>query len=294
MTRFFLIGFLSVLLMSAATQAAAVSVDGDLATQSSTAEESLSNEVRWYQVELLIFKQRPISTEVNETWPKDITLSYPDNWDTLKTPDEYQALYQKKSFVNTPFILLDKKYFQLSSLKNKLQINRNDILFHGAWRQSLKQNLEQKGGPDSTSLLIRGGASFDEHTELEGSISLSLLRYLHVDTNLWLTRFAPQNNIPVPATEVEAENTDQASVINWPELPVFPLLKTKVVETASSTDITPVMAEKKYQVEEIVINKQSRRMRSYETHYIDHPKFGILIRLIPLDSNSLLPIPPKK
>jgi len=316
MTRLFFVSILLLLMSSIPSQAATAASDDDFSSQTAGPEESAVNEVRWYQVELLIYKQKSVSTEINEIWPKDITLSYPDNWDTLKTPSEYEELYQKKSVVNTPFILLDKKQFQFSGVEKKLQANRNEILFHGAWRQSLTQNLDQKAENPQTPILIHGGNTFDDHMELEGSITLSLQRYLHVDTNLWLTRFVPVKVSPAtPATPAvtPAPVADGAAAsipppaLNWPELPAFPLLKPMnsstttatiaVTTTAQDTSAakpteTPVV-EKKFQVDEIALNKQSRRMRSYETHYIDHPKFGILIRMTPLDTNTMLPIPPK-
>lgn len=287
-----LASWLSPFIYSMEIQAADAQNDKVFSSQSTGAEESTINEVRWYQIELLIYKQRPVSTEIAELWPKDIVLTYPDNWDSLKTPDQYQTLYQKKSVVNTPFILLDKKQFQFSSLERKLQLNRNNILFHGAWRQSLTQNLDPNADTKITPILIQGGDHFDDHYELEGSITLSLLRYLHVDTNLWLTHF-------VPITSVKSEAAVDSSSAKWPELPAFPLVMTRDNST-NTNSTTPVDAtipaavvEKKYQVDEIALNRQSRRMRSYETHYIDHPKFGILIRMIPLDTNTMLPIPPK-
>ena len=302
MTKQLLTVFLSALLFGVAAQAAAPVQDSSIKTQATLTEESSVNEVRWYQVELLIFKQRPISTEIDEIWPKDIVLSYPDNWETLKSPDDYQAIYQKKSAVNTPFILLDKKNYQFAGIKSKLQTNRNDILFHAAWRQSLTQNIDKKNNNAPTSILIRGGQVFDGHAELEGSISLNLLRYLHIHTNLWLTHFVPATTKPTtetaaannPVTEnTVAENKDAAQVpaeVNWPELPMYPALKNQMLDDSSAPNTE--VPEKKYQIDEIVFNEQSRRMRSYETHYIDHPKFGILVRLIPLDKNTLQPIPP--
>jgi len=309
MNKYFLSGLLLLCLWNVSLQAATTTkAEDSISSASTVAEESTVSEVRWYQIELLIFKQKPLSTEIAELWPRDIVLNYPENWDSLKTPDEYQAMYQKKSVVNTPFILLDKKQFQFSGIEKKLQINRNDILFHGAWRQSLTQNLDQKGETQFTPILIRGGEHFDDHTELEGSITLSLLRYLHVDTNLWLTRFAPVSVTATsnpPASTSAATDTKAAPLpVNWPELPTYPLLAavtaTSNPQTVPADGSSPAannpnaVPEKKYQVDEIALNKQSRRMRSYETHYIDHPKFGILIRMTPLDTNTMLPLPPKK
>lgn len=305
MTKLLLSIILSTLALCVDTQAASPLQDSSIKTQSTLSEESTTNEVRWYQVELLIFKQRPISTEIDELWPKDITLSYPDNWETLKTPDQYQALYQKSPLVNTPFILIDKKLLQLAPVKSRLQTNRNEILFHGAWRQSLTQNLDKKNDNATTTILIRGGKTFDDHTELEGSVSLSLLRYLHIDSNLWLTSFVPTGSQPVTGPTAKNESAEQtlvetpvaetAVIETWPALPIYPTMKNKTAMDAASLDVNidnpapPV--EKKYQVDSIVVNQQSRRMRSYEIHYLDHPKFGILVSFVPLDKTTFQPIP---
>lgn len=287
MNRLFPAIFLSALLFGAATHAAPPLQDSNVSTQATLTEESSVNEARWYQVELLIFKQRPVAVEIAEIWPRDIILSYPDNWETLKSADDYQTLYQKKTSVNTPFILLDKKNSQFATIKSNLQTNRNTILFHAIWRQSLTQNLDKKNNNAPTSILIRGGQVFDGHSELEGSISLNLLRYLHIQTNLWLAHF-----VPVAENSSEKKDGEQTPVeVSWPELPIYPTLKNKMTLDDTAAIDTPA-EEKKYQIDEIVLNQQSRRMRSYETHYIDHPKFGILIRLVPLDKTTFQPIPP--
>jgi hypothetical protein len=92
---------------------------------------------------------------------------------------------------------------------------------------------------------------------------------------------------PLPAVD---ENTAVIPEEKWPDLPIYPLLRSTAT---TGTDENPA-PENKYQVDEVVLNNQSRRMRSYETHYIDHPRFGILIRFVPLDTNTLQPIPPQK
>ena len=57
------------------------------------------------------------------------------------------------------------------------------LLFHNAWRQPF---YSQEQAP---ALVITGGDLYEDHYELEGTISLSLSRYLHIHTNLWLTQF---------------------------------------------------------------------------------------------------------
>jgi len=99
----------------------------------------------------------------------------------------------------------------------------------------------------------------------------------------------------VEKPDAEVPVVEAPIVETWPALPMYPTMKLKMAADAASPDADGTnaapLAEKKYQVDSIVVNQQSRRMRSHEIHYIDHPKFGILVSLIPLDKNTLQPIP---
>jgi len=57
------------------------------------------------------------------------------------------------------------------------------VLFNETWRQPLFK------GNSAPSILILGGEQFGDHFELEGSIKISRSRYLHLQTNLWLSNF---------------------------------------------------------------------------------------------------------
>jgi hypothetical protein len=249
--------------------------DDDESSATSTAVEAVgTHEVRWYQVELLVFRQKKNASGIDEVWPKDISLAYPPEWETLKTPAEYEALTQKNATAGTPFVLLESNHFQLDGFARNLRANHNEILFHAAWKQPLTQHLDQKGEAKGTSLLINGGNRYDNHYELEGSVTLSLQRYLHIATNLWLSHF------------VQAANADNTT--DWPALPDNPLLKAETNGSDSS------VLTKQFVVDEIVTDRQTRRMRSHETHYLDHPKLGIAIRFTPLDASSSASAPRKK
>lgn len=244
---------------------------GNADTTDAAPEEDSVSDSRWYQVELMIYRQSTLGGEITELWSNELTLAYPDNWVLLQTPEQYSQMTGKKSAINTPFILLDKKQPVFTQLEKKLQLNRNDILFHSTWRQLLKRGKT----PDeevNPSILVKGGRKFDDRYELEGSVSLRLSRYLHFKTNLWVSRFIPASTEIIPT---------------WPALPSFP-----VAAANAQTGLAETLPQ--YQVDEIVLHQQSRRMRSYEVHYIDHPKIGMVIQLIPLDTNTMLPIPKNK
>src|SRR5690606_12758037 len=132
-----------------------------------------------------------------------IKLSYPNNWvelkETVETPDQspeeltpdeltrVEPIDAESAIPNTAqeaFILLPKSEQSLARHATALRRDsRFEVLFHEAWRQPI---TSLRNAP---AILIKGGAKFDEHTELEGSITLSLTRLLQINTHLWLTQF---------------------------------------------------------------------------------------------------------
>jgi len=204
--------------------------------------ESQIAEENWYQVELLIFKRVSTSedTQRQELWPRNITLSYPPRVQFLTDPNKpvdtkipevpdddvnrdtlaIQALENTSGQNSTPMINttnseidfnitdIEQPYVYLSEahgiIENVSQLTRrrdNKILFHQSWAQPMLAFDE------APAIIIRGGEFFGEHAELEGSITLSISRYLHIHTNLWLTDFEP--------------NYGQQPY-DWPALPTLP------------------------------------------------------------------------
>lgn len=149
------------------------------------------------------------------------------------------------------------------------------ILFHSAWRQPLEEKR------DAAPILVQGGRQFNEYNELEGYVRISVSRYLHIDTNLWLIDYAEA---------LEAEDlpwnraSDQLNSLFEDES------YNQAIPLGSSVENTPSFvleqAPAVYEPIHIVEFKQSRRMRSGELHYIDHPLMGILIRLTPYEDEE--------
>ncbi len=275
---------------------------------SSNQGKNIDDERRWYRVELIVFRQGGNPREQAEQWDTNIKLSYPLEWTTLVTalPDGLSETSGEDQAENTsaspnrsssimsvrenensnllsqaslhePLLLLPESELTLSEEARKLQRSNNyRVLFHGAWDQGM---LERNDGP---AILIEGGESFGEHKELEGSIQLKLQRYLHITTNLWITDFAT--------------NFGQEE-LNWPEIPTPPNKPQKRLTTLlddrsnnlwSQLETTDSQYDdlitSPYIIENIASIKVTRRMRSSELHYIDHPLAGILIQFTPIDS----------
>lgn len=103
-----------------------------------------------------------------------------------------------------------------------------DVVFHGRWQQP----VPARDAPQRILLPVQTINLSAQFTRLNGHIGITLGRYLHANTKLWLQ--------PDPATNAYAELNE------------------------------------------------SRRMRSNELHYIDHPLIGVLINIEPIDADPIL------
>jgi hypothetical protein len=267
-----------------------------------------------YQVEMIVFERT--SPPSAEAWPKNLELTYPQYWQRLfdpqqelerqrtaateahpgDMPDSFLQTLERESAerrqsdgtaalaIAEPASLPEFFAF-LPSEKRGLQKAREAldrsatlrVLFHEAWRQPFT-TLEK-----SPALILHGGHQYGAHYELQGYIHLGLSRFLHLQTNLWFTHFAP--------------NHGQVSE-HWPNLPEEPASLSSSDQAEAPPDHTPEMEatselepwegnyfadlpQEPYVVNQIVTLQQKRRLRSGELHYLDHPKLGILIRILP-------------
>ncbi len=289
----------------------------------------------WYQVEVTIFERLPGNQAGDtESWPKDVDLHYPADWQKLITQETAADLLAQlepvadlseestedflapESQTNPPAmepgtLVIDEtapqppapplRYFgaepefafvKLPEAERTLNettggISRDRtlrVLFHEAWRQPILARDK------ATSIIIRGGNEYQNHRELEGSIRLNISRYLHVYTNLWLTEFVPNYGqepehwpllppVPQHDTPQATDNVFDAELVaddrpfDFSDSQSSWKIEAPVAEDYSS------LIEQPFLIDEIVTLSQSRRMRSGELHYIDHPRLGVIIKV---------------
>lgn len=263
---------------------------------------------RWYQIEVFIYANNSPGAASEEFWPTELGLKYPQELVELIEAEEQLLLseqadepsaatinsgpdllnYQQEGNgsaiaapLPTSFWVLSPQDMQLKSAANRI-LRQADfrLLFHKAWRQALNDR------DTSENIVILGGERFDEHYELEGTINISVERYLHFSTNLWFSTFT---------SNVGGEENP------WPVLPAIPLTgsATAVASTkedpfsAASLTYNPSLGSEfqaltgnQYSVERTVTLKQRRRMRSNELHYIDHPLLGLLVKITPYEQTA--------
>jgi len=204
-----------------------------------------------FEIEMVVFERPRGMEQSRETWPTAPRLQYQGRWVDFET-QEGDSL-----FLSPATTKLDNKVAALTRGGDR-------VLFHKAWRQVLQQKR------NSPAILVSGGERRGEHSRLGGSVTLSVARYLHLSTDLWLSDFSgnqADTGILLPqrprATAEEPLGLMRADGDIQPANP-----------DAISADIPqPVYAE------HVALLQVERRMRSGELHYIDHPAFGILIEV---------------
>ena len=133
----------------------------------------------------------------------------------------------------------------LREIKEKIKRSAGmRVLAHESWIQPI--------GSDQTSIMIQGGAERGEKYELEGFITLYRKRFLHVITDLWFTKSATKYK--------EKRDFSGAPLRESPNANLF-------TEASNSSSFKTFMM------------KQQRRVRAAELHYLDHPFFGLVLKI---------------
>ncbi|SDK22859.1 CsiV family protein [Microbulbifer yueqingensis] len=205
-----------------------------------------------FEIEMIVFSRTDGMSGSRENWPASPRLSYPAKWiDFTTTGGEGEPQ-------------LVPAATQLDNKAAALQRSGNyRVLFHKAWQQQLWQKRR------APAILIEGGDTYAGHSQLEGSIKLSVSRYLHLSTNLWMSEFGEPGSeggilLPKPSSLDNGEPLDLAA-------------PGAARTIASQGRPGPVYAARVAQLQ------QERRMRSGELHYLDHPRFGVLVQVRTLD-----------
>nr|WP_010130550.1 lipoprotein [Microbulbifer agarilyticus] len=137
-----------------------------------------------FEIEMIVFSREEGMQASRETWPATPKLAYDKHWVDFNSASATDPL-------------LPALEPAANRLNNKAaSLNRNpkySVLFHKTWRQVLQT---ERNAP---AVLINGGIASDGHHQLEGSVTISVSRYLHLSTDLWFSEWAQQ--LPQPITQ---------------------------------------------------------------------------------------------
>lgn len=265
----------------------------------------------WYQVDLLIFK-RPQNEAAydREHWPKNIALAYPPNVRYLHYPEaetadteentegaptttvDDAAIATESPAIPETFTPLSKDHYLITNAEAALKREPGvKVLFHETWLQPMEA-LD-----NAPAIIVQGGGTFGDQHELSGSVTLSISRYLHIHTDLWLAEFEAnygQEDYHWPALPAApkrlddlSESTADATALDQTTAGGWQLNAGNGLNLGGNSDQYGLfndfsgLTEQPFLIKQLVSMNQKRRMRSGELHYIDHPKMGILIRFEP-------------
>ncbi len=183
-------------------------------------------------------------------------------------PAKLDRLEKPMDLDRDPFILLPKKHLNMRQSARRIdRASDLRLLAHFAWRQP----LDEKNG--AVPVLVQAGDQFDLDFELEGTLTASENRYLHVDSTLYFSRF---ERTPI------ADSTDWSSFYETPASPAGDAQSSFNTEfNAANLSIFDQHASDDFQRILTATASDSRRLKSAELHYIDHPLFGILVKMTP-------------
>ncbi len=216
---------------------------------------------KWYQVEVVIFTQNDSFGE--ETASSNTSFNYPANWIQPSAADSNADF----TIINKPAQLLNPDIYTM----NRTGVYK--VLYHQAWRQP---GISPRKAP---WLLVSGGKALGSHHELEGSIRLHLASYLHLETNLWLLKPA-HNGSAYSSTPTAGFKSNGLSTHKLPIAPVAAKPDEGFKTFASPGYDMGFTREPAIALKEIYTLKQSERLKLGKTHYIDHPKLGILVKVV--------------
>ena len=228
-------------------------------------------EQRWYQVEIIVFSQNSPDYHDSELWPLDYTLP--------KIEESRELLANKgadnAAMLPEPFSLVAADKLQLGETAERIKHASDvELVLHLGWLQpGLAEDravavhiyegmLEQQQVP-VTPVETAPLETIEtiEPPKLDGTLRVILSRYLHLESDLiWREPLPPSlfgfaEELPARASEAEVGDANGTAA---------------VPDTAVDSGML------NYQVYRL---QQSRKMRSNEIHYIDHPLFGIVAQI---------------
>lgn len=229
------------------------------------ANNSFADDMRYYDVEIVIIENMTEEQKNSENWPLQVNLAQAEKTVQLGEPVLSEWLPEGVD-LKSSYKVLNSSHYQLTEEVEKISESKTHrVIFHTAWRQpglDKNQALPIYFKHEVTAPPVIEDEEVSETAEngeivstekvntspsiLEGILRVTLSRYLHL----------------------EAELT----------------FKTKIPDMVKSDNPFSILDNEQIRLEiqkqgVIHLKQKRRRIRSSELHYIDHPVLGILINI---------------
>ncbi len=234
---------------------------------------------RQFDIEVIIFKRAVDAEKISESWPDTLP-----EINVERTGSFADASYRKSKGVK----MLAYSDYQLNDQVQELKNHAGfDVLLHTAWRQgdqgkSSAPTFHIQAGKDYSREFNADGSMIGDNVqqtsidgvteqtiakplyELDGTLQVYVQHYLYTEVMMDLKQPSVREVVvqdqPIELTSTE-ENIDAEGT----------------VQAGNLAPISPTTKEEKF-LKSYRID-QKRRMRSSETHYLDHPLMGMVIQV---------------
>lgn len=236
----------------------------------------------WFQVEVLIFEHTGDRPENPERWPTYPSLERRtpalviDDTDSQTVDSGPVDNNPEAEQLPVPFRPLSEPEWTLTGEKAALEESRNyRVLYHRSWVQPVP------GRNDIIPIRIDAGDVYGSQHELQGYLDLYVERYLHLNTDLQLIRYAQTDN-PFRLIDESANPGAGDDAMPFMGLSLDQEAST-LGNNVFNTEIITSNNNQYYVATESIELNQRRRMRSSELHYLDNPELGLLIYIVPIE-----------
>ncbi|CAM2796720.1 peptidoglycan binding protein CsiV [Vibrio ordalii] len=232
---------------------------------------------RQFDIEVIIFKRAIDAEKVSESWPNslpEINIQRAGSFGDL-------SYRQEKGVKMLPF-----SDYQLNDQAQKLKNHAGfEVLLHTAWRQG------DQGRASAPIFHIQAGKDYSAKFNADGSEKVAVLEESPVNGVLEQNIASPlyeldgklqiyvQHYLYAETTiDLKAPSVREIVLQSKPlELDITPEEQNADVQLGNLEAISPTVEKeeflKSYRMD------QKRRMRSNETHYLDHPLMGMIIQV---------------
>ena len=251
---------------------------GELRQRIADAPEVLKKD--WYQVEAVIFKRQDPVTD--EYWrlgrEPDLASSVirlaGEDRDEPELPEQVTDLHSAAA-EHKAWRTLDEEAFNLQSMTERM-LNRGSyrILFHESWRQPISKRNR------AFPIYVEGGERIMPPLE-----TIPEAASVKADT----ADSPDETNTEENRSEAGTGNTNASTFRAGHQLALPEMRGTLLLHVSRYLHVEPDLwltdQDARDRLYHVQID-QSRRMRSEELHYLDHPKFGLLIQVNPWQSEK--------
>lgn len=237
---------------------------------------------RQFDIEVIIFKRAVDAEQTSESWPNRLPAI-----DIERAGSFADASFRASKGVE----MLPYSEYQLNGEVQKLNQHAGfQVLMHKAWRQGDQgrfgaPTFHVQAGRDYSSQFNADGSMRGNNAsqviegvteesipkplyELDGKLQIYVEHYLYADVEIDLKHPSVRN---VTLQEREPEFSEAAASENTT------VATDSVTQVGLMEEISPTIVKqeflKSYRLD------QKRRMRSTETHYLDHPLMGMIIQV---------------